>query len=94
MPCASVHNPTHPPSRPPHPPAADHFLHAINRDFVEVNDVEANIQKLVEQYKASKIAAHVQEHVQARPAGLGWAQEAWGGRARDAAGGWACWGLG
>lgn len=50
---------------------ADHFLHAINRDFVEVDDVEANIQRLVEQYKASRIAAHVQEHIKALDAAPG-----------------------
>ena len=34
-------------------PAADHFLHVINRDFMDSQDVEANIQKLVTQYKQS-----------------------------------------
>lgn len=43
---------------------ADHFLHTINRDFLESDDVEANIQKLVKQYASSRIRAHVQDHVQ------------------------------
>lgn len=42
---------------------ADHFLHAINRDFLESDDVEKNIAALVTQYKASRIAAHVKDHV-------------------------------
>lgn len=42
---------------------ADHFLHAINRDFLEVDDVEANIARLAAQYKASNIAMHVNSHV-------------------------------
>lgn len=69
----------------PRPPAAaaDHFLHAINRDFAEGDDVEANIQKLVAQYQASKIAAHVQDHIKAR---RGWGGVAWGGRSPHAAG--------
>ena len=32
---------------------ADHFLHVINRDFMDSQDVETNIQKLVTQYKES-----------------------------------------
>ena len=54
-----------PPAPPPVlPPQADHFLHVINRDFSESGmDVEANIQALVKQYNASRIAAHVTDHV-------------------------------
>lgn len=45
--------------------------------------MEANIQKLVAQYQASKIAAHVQDHIKAR---RGWGGVAWGGRSPHAAG--------
>ena len=62
--------PCAPPLRPPSP-AADHFLHTINRDFLDSADVETNIQTLVAQYKASNIQHHVKEHVAALQAGPG-----------------------
>jgi ABC-type multidrug transport system permease subunit len=46
-------------------------LHTINRDFLESEDVEANIQKLVKQYSSSRISAHVKDHVQALEAAPG-----------------------
>ncbi|PSC72150.1 ABC transporter G family member 11-like [Micractinium conductrix] len=42
---------------------ADHFLHVINPDFTDSDDVETNIQTLVKQYQASNIASHVRDHV-------------------------------
>ena len=69
LPCSNL--PALPCSAPLPRPAADHFLHTINRDFLDSDDVEANIQKLVAQYEASAIAAHVKDHVAALQAGPG-----------------------
>ena len=39
---------------PAHRSPADHFLHAINKDFAESEDIDANIQHLLKAYRASK----------------------------------------
>lgn len=65
-----LHGPDMPPTRTPMP-QADHLLYVINRDFAESVDVDANIVRLVAQYRASKISAHVLDHVKVRLAGAG-----------------------